>query len=91
VVKVKSEDVEIRVRDKGPLDLNSGELAIEIDSGPGSDGWRLVVCADILREINAALAPVVPERLRRKGSSNMWLRVFTGGASTPIGCPKMAH
>ena len=90
---VKGEDVEIRVRKIGPLDINSSALGIEIDSGSGKDGWRIEKCPDILTQINQHLVAenVVPKDLCAKGKSNVWLRIFAKGASMPIGCPDDMH
>lgn len=93
VMRVKSEDVELRIRETSHLDINSGVLAIEIDSGPGKDGWRLTEEREIILKINEFLVKrnIVPEQLQRKGKSNMWLRVYAKGASLPIGCPDELH
>lgn len=91
VINVKPEDVEVRVRQVEPIDLNSGRLAVEVDSGPGKEGWRIDECPEILLKLNRAVAGVVPKELCQKGKSNMWLRVYAKGASMPIGCPELIH
>lgn len=93
VMKVKSEDVELRIRKIGPFDINSGVLAIEIDCGAGKDEWRIEKCPDLLLGINEALVAedVVPKDLLHKGKSNVWLRIFAKGASMPLGCPDDMH
>lgn len=93
VMRVKPEDVELRIRETSRLDINSGVLTIEIDTGPGKDGWRLAEGREIILKINEFLIKrdVVPKDLQRKGKSNMWLRVYAKGASLPIGCPDKIH
>ncbi len=92
-MKVKAEDVELRIREVGPLDINSGPLTIDIDSGPGKDLWRIADCRNILLEINSQLilGDIIPRKFREKSRSNMWLRVYAKGASMPIGCPHDLH
>lgn len=92
-IKVKAKDVELRIRDIGPLDINSGPLTIDIDSGAGKDSWRVSNCQNILLEINKLLilADTIPKKFREKGRSNMWLRIYAKGASMPIGCPNDLH
>ena len=93
VLKVKPKDVEVRLRKIKRHDLNSGRLAIEIDTGPGNDSLRIKQCYNILLRTNAHIIAddVVPKRLRKKGRSNMWLRIFAKGASMPIGCLDDMH
>jgi hypothetical protein len=93
VFEVKADDVEMRVRETGALDLNSPPLAIDIDSGPGKGSWRIEECRDILLQLNQRLvaARVVPDYMQQKSVSNVWLRIFVKGASMPIGCPELLH
>lgn len=79
------------MRNQGPLDVNSGWLAVEIDTGPGKDNRRIAQCRDILLKLNEAIENSVLPQLRGKGISNLWLRVYAQGASMPIGCPKQIH
>lgn len=92
-IKVKAEDVELCIQQTGPHDVNSGPLAIAIDSGPGKESWRVDECRNILLEINRLLTldDVVPKEFRKKGRSNLWLRIYVKGASMPIGCPDYLH
>lgn len=92
-IRVKAEDVELRVREVSRLDVNSGPLSIEIDCGPGKESWRVNDCQNILLEINKLLilSDTIPKEFRKKGRSNMWLRIYVKGASMPIGCPNDLH
>ncbi len=92
-IRVKAEDVELRVREVSRLDINSGPLSIEIDCGPGKESWRVNDCRSILLEINRLLilSDTIPKEFREKGRSNMWLRIYAKGASMPIGCPSDLH
>ena len=99
VFGVEAPDVEIRIREIGPLDLNSPPLAIDIDSGPGKELWRIEACHDLLLKLSEKLLKYVevlkyaeiPELYLQKGKSNIWLRIFARGASMPIGCPADLH
>ena len=92
-IRVKAEDVELRVREVRRLDINSGPLSIEIDCGPGKESWRVNDCQNILLEINRLLllSDTIPKQFREKGRSNIWLRIYAKGASMPIGCPNDLH
>lgn len=91
IFKVKPEDVEIRVRNLSVLDLNSGALAIDVDSGPGQENWRLDDIKYLLMGLNKALEPIVPQKYRNKRKSNLWLRIYAKGVSMPIGCLEELH
>ena len=91
VMGVKFQDVELRVRDQNRLDVNSGWLAVEIDTGPGKNERRIAQCRDILLKLNEAIKSSILPQLRGKGISNLWLRIYAKGASMPIGCPKQIH
>ncbi len=55
-LKVELDEVEVRVRNIGPLDINY--MPIEIDTGTGRNGWRVgqreLLATEIARRIHGA-------------------------------------
>jgi len=88
---VKPDDVEVRFYGMHKLNLNSGELAIEIIAGPGKNNSRIDDCRSMLVQINRAIEKIVPKELRKKGKSNIWLLIGAKGSSMPIGCLEFIH
>lgn len=91
--RVKPKQVEMRVREVGPLDINSGPLAIDIDSGPGVDSWRIEECPKLILRITSFLIAngIVPKEFWPEGKSNIWIRIYAKGASMPIGRADLRH
>lgn len=91
-LKVEPEEVEIRVRDIGPLDLNYMPIGVEIDTGAGKDRWRI--------EQKKAIAIEVAERISASNlleadwigpdKSYVWLRICES-SFVPIGHPDHAR
>jgi translation elongation factor EF-1alpha len=88
---LKPEDVEVKLRVLDKDNINSGALAIEIDSGPGKRNRRVIMRRTILLALNDAIVGIVPAKFCKKGESNLWLRFFLKGISMPIGCPELIH
>jgi len=85
VMKVKSEDIEVAVRDMSARDRNLGKLNIVIEG----EEWQLERYRTTLLQLNAAIEKLVPEDLRKKGQSKISIRPLPRGKSMPIGCPNL--
>jgi hypothetical protein len=93
VMRVKKEDVELRIRKIKRDDVNSGLLAVEIISGPGKDNWRAESVRQIRLDIDSFVMErgVIPAKLQKKGKSNGWLLAGGQSAAMPFGCPGDLH
>ncbi|MFM2374113.1 MAG: hypothetical protein RLZZ234_108 [Candidatus Parcubacteria bacterium] len=86
ILNVGPGEVEVRVRDIGPLDINYMPISIEVDTGTGKDRWRIDkkedICAGIAEQIFNAnvLKPewVGPDK------SYVWIRICES-SFVPIG------
>jgi hypothetical protein len=89
---VELDEVEVRVRDIGPLDINYMPIGIEVDTGAGKGGKRV--------KARKALAIDIAGRVFRSGAlpkewvgpdkSYVWLRICES-AFVPIGHPEHAR
>lgn len=89
VLRVKPEEVELRVRDIGRLDKNYMPVGIEIDTGTGKDQWRVNARVDIATRIAAAInrSRAIPATWQGPNGPYVWLRVCES-AFVPIGHPE---
>lgn len=91
-LKVELDEVTIRVREFGPLDINYQPVEIEIDTGTGKGRWRV--------KAKKKLAAAIADRIFRSGvmlpewigpdKSSVWLRICES-AFVPIGFPDHAR
>lgn len=85
-LKVKPPEVEVRVRDIGPLDINYMPIGIELDTGGGKDKWRVDARVDLAKSIAQHIADsqvllgdwVGPDK------SYVWIRICES-SFVPIG------
>ncbi len=75
--KVELDEVEVRVRDIGPLDINYMPIGIEIDTGAGKGGWLLeqreLLAMEIARRIHGA--NVLEREWIGPDKSYVWIRI----------------
>ena len=91
-LKTKPEEVEVRVRDIGPLDINFAHIGIEIDTGSGKGRWRAEKKTKIAKKIAEFVHLTLPQPKERFGhnSSYVWIRIVES-AFVPIGHPEHAR
>ncbi|MES2216353.1 MAG: hypothetical protein V4481_03585 [Patescibacteria group bacterium] len=92
VLSVKPDEVEIWVREPGPLDLNYPPVGIMIDTGTGSKNWRVEQKLKLAIQIAEALAKkeVLPVEWLGPKKSYVWMRICES-AFVPIGYPESAR
>lgn len=92
-LKMKEDDVLLRVNEVGPLDKNYSIISIEIDTGPGKKGCRQKGRARLAKAISADIVAtgVIPQEWIGPLKSDLWLRILGGSAFLPIGRPDLAH
>ncbi|MFT5036691.1 MAG: hypothetical protein ACI9VM_000254 [Candidatus Azotimanducaceae bacterium] len=91
-LKVNLDEVEVRVRDIGSLDINYMPIGIEIDTGTGKGRWRVKQRQEIATEI--------ADRVFRTGvmdndwvgadKSYVWIRICES-SFVPIGHPESSR
>ena len=91
-LKVKVVDVEARVLDVGPFDINYAPVGIEIDTGGGKKRWRVNHRTELVKFVaqRVAEAEILPREWLGPGKSYVWLRVVES-AFVPIGFPHLAR
>lgn len=85
-LKVELDEVEVRVRDIGPLDINYMPIGIEIDTGTGKSRWRVeqreLLAMEIARRIHGA--NVLESEWIGPDKSYVWIRICES-SFVPIG------
>ncbi len=92
-LKVKDDEVALRIQQVGPLDKNYSIIGIEIDTGPGKDDWRQEQRVDLGKSIATGIvvANIIPFDWLGPGKSDVWLRILGGGAFVPLGRPDLVR
>ena len=92
VLRVKLDEVEVRVRDVGPLDINYSPIGVDIDTGGGKDDWRVNSRLELAKLVaeRVAVSNIIPGKLLNPDKSFVWLRIFAS-AFVPIGYPTYAR
>lgn len=74
---VKPGEVEVRVRDIGPLDINYKPIGIEIDTGTGKGRWRVDQKAHIAIELAKMIdfADILEPEWIGPDKSYVWIRI----------------
>lgn len=85
-LKVELDEVEVRVREIGPLDINYMPVGIEIDTGNGKSGWRVeqreLLAMKIAEMIH--IADVLDPEWIGPDKSYVWMRICES-SFVPIG------
>lgn len=91
-LSVKECEVEVRVRDIGPLDLHVAPLGIEIDTGPGKKRIRIQRKDQIAKAIAARVLAHLPDLYEEvlMPGSYVWLRI-SESKFVPIASPEHAR
>lgn len=92
-LKINMDQVLLRIHDVGPLDKNYSIISIEIDTGPGENGYRQKARVELAKAISVDIVAdgVLPEDWIGPLKSDLWLRILGGSAFLPIGRPDLAH
>lgn len=89
---VELDEVEVRVRDVGPLDINYKPIGIEVDTGTGKGGQRVArrkeLACEIARRVLGANV-LEPDWIGPEGSY-VWMRICES-SFVPIGHPEHAR
>lgn len=91
-LKVNLDEVEVRVRDIGPLDINYMPIGIEIDTGTGKGRWRVKQRQALAIEIAARVyrTEVFDPEWIGPDKSYVWIRICES-SFVPIGHSKSAR
>lgn len=91
-LKVNLDEVEVRVRDIGHLDVNYMPIGIEIDTGTGKGRWRVKQRQALAAEIAARIfrTDVLKAEWVGADKSYVWLRI-SESSFVPIGHPENAR
>ena len=91
-LKVKPHEVEIRIRNIGPLDINYMPIGIELDTGTGKDQWRVDARSSLTKSIaqQIADAKALPDSWLGPNKSYVWVRICES-FFVPIGHPDNAR
>jgi len=85
-LKVETGEVEIRIRDIGPLDINFMPVGIEIDTGTGKNRWRVEAKIKLAKIISEDLykTKVIKRSWVGPDKSYVWIRICES-SFVPIG------
>ncbi len=91
-LEVELDEVEVRVRDIGPLDINYMPIGIEIDTGAGKGNKRVKAKKDLACDIADRVfrSEVLPPEWIGPEKSYVWMRICES-AFVPIGHPDHAR
>ena len=91
-LKVELDEVTVRVRQFGPLDINYQPVEIEIDTGTGKGRWRVKAKEKLALAIADRVfqSGVMLPEWTGPGKSSTWLRICES-AFVPIGHPDHAR
>ncbi|MCR4328231.1 MAG: hypothetical protein NUV53_01805 [Patescibacteria group bacterium] len=89
--KMKSGDVEVRIRNIGTLDMNAPPFSVEIDTGSGKRNWRIKARDAIAKHVAKEIAEsgILPKEWLGPHGPYVWARVFYS-RFVPIGHPELA-
>jgi hypothetical protein len=87
-LKVNLDEVEVRIRDIGPLDINYMPIGIEIDTGSGKGRWRVKQRKALTIEIADRIfrTDVLETGWIGPDKSYVWIRICES-SFVPIGHP----
>ena len=91
-LKVNLDEVEVRIHDIGPLDVNYQPIGIEIDTGTGKGRWRVRQRQALTAEIAARIfrTNVLKAEWVGADKSYVWIRICES-SFVPIGHPESAR